>query len=71
MLAASVTPDALTAREREVLSLLARGASNQAIAAALVISLPTAKTHVARILGKLDASNRTEALVRARERGLL
>jgi len=64
-------PDALTGREVEVLHLLARGASNQAIAATLVVSLPTAKTHVARILAKLGAANRTEAVALARERRLI
>lgn len=64
-------PDALTARESEVLRLMAQGASNQAIAGALVISLPTAKTHAARILAKLGAANRTAAIAIARERGLL
>lgn len=63
--------EALTAREREVLKLLATGASNQAIADTLVISVPTTKTHVARILAKLGATNRTEAIVRAGTEGLL
>lgn len=64
-------PDALTPREREVLQLLAQGAGNQAIASALIISLHTTKTHVARILDKLGAQNRTEAVVLARQRGLV
>ena len=57
----------LTEREHEVLGLLASGASNQAIADRLVISLATAKKHVNNILGKLQAQNRTEAVARARE----
>ncbi len=57
----------LTEREHEVLALLADGASNQAIADRLVISLATAKKHVNNILGKLHAQNRTEAVARARE----
>ncbi len=61
----------LTAREREVLSLLARGYSNREVARELVISPETAKVHVARILHKLEARNRAEALVRARELDLL
>jgi LuxR family transcriptional regulator, maltose regulon positive regulatory protein len=64
-------PDVLTPREHEVLRLLASGASNQTIAEALVISLPTAKTHVAHILDKLGAANRTEAVACARDRGLI
>jgi LuxR family maltose regulon positive regulatory protein len=51
--------------------LLAAGASNPGIADHLVISLPTAKKHVANILGKLDAHNRTEAVARARALHLL
>jgi ATP/maltotriose-dependent transcriptional regulator MalT len=65
------TGSALTPREAEVLRLLARGASNQAIAEALVVSLPTAKTHGARILAKLGAATRAEAATRARDFGLL
>ena len=61
----------LTDRELEVLHLLAGGASNQAIADALIISLGTVKAHISHILGKLDARNRTEAVLRAQDLGLL
>jgi DNA-binding NarL/FixJ family response regulator len=52
----------LTAREQQVLQLMAEGASNAAIGAALVISQATVKSHVRHILRKLGASNRTEAV---------
>jgi LuxR family transcriptional regulator, maltose regulon positive regulatory protein len=65
------TTEALSEREREVLRLLAAGAANQDIADALVVSIHTVKTHVAHILAKLHAANRTEAVARAREQGLL
>ena len=52
----------LTPREREVLVLLASGASNNAIAATLVVSEATVKTHVRGVLRKLDVANRTEAV---------
>ena len=70
---ASLPPgaEALTERETHVLRLMASGASNQAIADHLVISLPTAKKHVANILGKLQVHNRTEAVARARALQLL
>jgi LuxR family maltose regulon positive regulatory protein len=61
----------LTPRELEVLHLLAEGASNQEIARRLVVSLATAKKHVASILGKLEAENRTQAIAHARSRSLL
>ena len=55
----------LTEREREVLALLVQGLENQAIAERLVVSAPTVKFHVGNILGKLGASNRTEAVALA------
>ena len=58
-------------RELEVLSMLAAGRSNQAIAGQLVVTLDTVKKHVSHILGKLGAANRTEAVARARELGLI
>ncbi|HET9222025.1 MAG TPA: LuxR C-terminal-related transcriptional regulator, partial [Roseiflexaceae bacterium] len=63
--------ESLSEREVEVLRLIASGASNQAIAGALVISIGTVKSHINHILGKLAASNRTEAVSRARKLGLL
>jgi DNA-binding NarL/FixJ family response regulator len=51
----------LTAREREVLQLVARGYTNREIAAELVISVKTASVHVSHILRKLDAPTRIEA----------
>src|SRR5262245_51514269 len=63
--------DPLTPREMEVLNLLAEGLSNRAIGARLGMSEHTAKFHVNAILGKLDASTRTEAVVRATRLGLL
>lgn len=68
---ASPLLEPLTPQEQRVLQLLAEGLSNQQIATQLVISLATAKKHVANLLGKLGAANRTQALVRAREYGLL
>jgi LuxR family transcriptional regulator, maltose regulon positive regulatory protein len=63
--------DPLSERELDVLQLLAQGASNQDIAEALVITVDTVKRHVSNILGKLEANNRTQAVVRARSLGLL
>ena len=63
--------DPLTTREQEVLHLLARGASNQEIAEALVVVAGTVKHHITHILSKLEATNRTQAVVRARALGLL
>ena len=61
----------LTARELEVLGMLAAGRSNQAIAGELVVTLDTVKKHVTHVLGKLGAASRTEAVARARELGLI
>jgi len=60
----------LTDREREVLSLVAHGLSNKAIADHLSITERTARTHVSNILGKLGLSSRTQAALYAVERGL-
>ena len=59
----------LSDREREVLALLAQGASNAAIAARLVLSPKTVRNHVSNILSKLQVADRAEAIVRAREAG--
>jgi DNA-binding NarL/FixJ family response regulator len=56
----------LTGREREVLDLLAEGASNRQIARTLGVSLKTVQNHVSRILDKLQAADRTQAALRAR-----
>jgi LuxR family transcriptional regulator, maltose regulon positive regulatory protein len=61
----------LTGRELEVLRLIAAGRSNQRIARELFVSLDTVKKHVTHVLGKLGATNRTEAAARARQLGLI
>ncbi len=63
--------DQLTAREREVLVLIAQGRSNTEIAGQLHMSVPTAKTHVSRILTKLGARDRAQLVVIAYETGLV
>jgi DNA-binding NarL/FixJ family response regulator len=73
-IAASVPPPAvaeLTPREQEVFDLLARGLSNPEICGQLVISEATAKTHVARILQKLDLRDRVQVVIYAYETGLI
>ena len=61
----------LTAREHEILSLMAAGMTNPQIAAQLVIGAGTVKTHTLHIYRKLEVANRTQAIVRAQELGLL
>jgi len=61
----------LTEREREVLSLVARGLSNVELAESLHVSVPTAKTHVSRVLAKLGARDRTQLVIIAYESGLV
>lgn len=71
----AATPDprlaTLTQREREILLEVARGRSNGDIADALVVSEATVKTHVSRLLSKLDLTSRTQAVVFAYESGLV
>jgi len=62
---------ALTAREEEVLHLLARGRSNKEIASDLNIAARTVKLHVGHILQKLDVMDRTQAVTAALQRGLV
>jgi DNA-binding NarL/FixJ family response regulator len=61
----------LTEREREILALLARGASNREISETLYIASGTVKNHLSSILGKLGVRDRTQAALKARELGLL
>jgi LuxR family maltose regulon positive regulatory protein len=61
----------LTARELEVLGLLAAGAPNRAIAERLVVTQETVKKHLSHLFDKLGVANRTQAVARARELGLL
>jgi DNA-binding NarL/FixJ family response regulator len=69
--ASSPDLDQLTEREREVMALVAAGLSNDEIAAKLVVSPATAKTHVSRAMGKLGARDRAQLVVFAYESGLV
>jgi DNA-binding NarL/FixJ family response regulator len=60
----------LTEREREVLTLIARGRSNAEIADELSLSLKTVRNHASNIFNKLQVADRTQAALRAREAGL-
>ena len=64
-------PRRLTPRELEVLGLMKRGRSNRQIAQDLVISLGTAKNHVEHVIAKLGVSDRTQAVVKALELGIV
>ncbi|MFB8771392.1 response regulator [Streptomyces broussonetiae] len=64
-------PDCLSEREREVLTLVARGLNNTGIAESLGLSPLTAKTHVSRIMGKLGARDRAQLVIVAYESGLV
>lgn len=61
----------ISARELEVLRLMARGGSNQEIADQLFISLPTVKSHTSSLFGKLEVRRRTEAVHKAKSLGLI
>jgi DNA-binding NarL/FixJ family response regulator len=63
--------ESLTEREREVMTLVAGGLSNDEIAEQLVVSPATAKTHVSRVMGKLEARDRAQVVVHAYESGLV
>jgi len=65
------TPDSLTPTEIKIMALLGRGNSNKEIASQLNCSVKTIKNHLNSIFQKLDASNRTEAVVKAIEKGLI
>jgi LuxR family maltose regulon positive regulatory protein len=67
----SPLPEPISERELEILGLIAAGQSNQEIADTLIIAVSTVKKHINNLYGKLAVGSRTQALVRARELGLL
>lgn len=69
--AATALPEPISARELDVLKLMAEGQSNTEIAATLVIAVSTVKSHVNSIFGKLGVATRTQAIARARRLGLI
>ncbi len=67
-----IIPDEeLSSRELDTLKLIAENLTNQEIAEALYVSINTVKTHVRNILLKLEAKNRNEAVLKAKEKGML
>jgi DNA-binding NarL/FixJ family response regulator len=66
---AAIPVDDLTARERDVLDAIARGLDNNEIATALGMSEKTVRNHVTRVMDKIGAEHRYQAIVRAREAG--
>jgi DNA-binding NarL/FixJ family response regulator len=68
---ADPAPEVLTARETEVLRLIAGGATNREIAARLYLSEGTVKNHISRILSRLGLRDRTQAAIYGRDHGLL
>ncbi len=64
-------PQTLSAREREVLALVAKGTSNRAIAQELFVSEATVKTHLAHVFAKLEVKDRAAAVAAAYDRGIL
>ena len=67
----STVPEPLTAREQQVLQLIAAGLTNHEIAEKLVLSAETVKKHTGNIFGKLGVNSRTQAVAKAREMDLL
>ena len=63
--------DQLSRRERQVIKMIAKGMKTREIAEELVLSLPTIKWHTSNIYGKLGVKNRTTAVAKARELGIL
>ena len=66
-----ILEDTLSSRELDTLKLIAENLSNQEIANELYISITTVKTHVRNILLKLEAKNRNEAVMKAKEKGIM